>query len=170
MPGAVALAAQDRYQFQYWALGLVGAHPLPEDKKKGADQGIDGRIYFHDEGITGQTKQVIISVKSGHVDVAQLRDLRGVLDREKAQIGVLITLNDPTSAMRKEAASGDFYMPPFGAGVAPGSKYPRLQILTIEELLAGDQIQMPHLLKLHPYRRGPKPKKAKMKNGTFKFD
>lgn len=160
LPDAAALADHDRYQFQYWALGLVGAQPLPDDRKKGADRGIDGRIYFHDEGNGGKAKQVIFSVKSGKVDVSQVRDLRGVLDREKAQIGVLITLQEPTSAMKKEAAGADFYTPPFGVGIPKGTMYPRLQVLTIEELLAGAQVQMPIALRVRPYRKAPKAKGA----------
>lgn len=169
LPDAEALALHDRYQFQYWALGLVGAQPLPADQKKGADRGIDGRIYFHDEGGGGKTKQVIFSVKSGKPDVSHIRDLRGVLDRERAEIGVLITLQDPTSAMRKEAASADFYVPPFGVGVPEGTRYPRLQILTIEELLAGDQVQMPYSLRLKTYRKAPKAKGPGWKPQSFDF-
>lgn len=131
--GAQALAQQDRFQFQYWALGLVGARPVEE--KKGADRGIDGRLRFLDDG-TGKPKHIILSVKSGHVSVRDVRDLRGVLDREKAEIGVLITLEDPTGPMRTEAAGAGFYQSPWG-------KHPRLQILTIEQLLAGARIDSP---------------------------
>src|SRR5439155_19165077 len=74
--GAAQLAADDPYQFQWWALSLVHARPV--EQKKGADKGIDGRLYFHDEGSGGQTKQIIFSVKAGHVTANQLRDLRGV--------------------------------------------------------------------------------------------
>jgi len=74
LSGAKALAEQDPYQFQFWALGMVGARPV--EGKKGADKGIDGRIYFHDEK-NGKTKQIIIQVKSGQVSPGQLRDLRG---------------------------------------------------------------------------------------------
>ena len=81
LSGARALAELDRYQFQYWALGLVGARPTPADQKKGADKGIDGRLYFHDDAESGKTKQVLFSVKSGKADVTHLRDLRGVIDR-----------------------------------------------------------------------------------------
>src|SRR6185503_7749065 len=94
------LAGSDPYQFQWWSLGLVGARPV--EQKKGADKGIDGRIYFHVGD--GNTRQIILSVKAGHVTVSQVRDLRGVLDREKADIGVLISLEEPTAPMRKEAA------------------------------------------------------------------
>ena len=135
LPDAETLAQQDPFQFQWWALGLIGARPVEE--KKGADRGIDGRLYFHDERVGGKTKQIILQVKSGHVGPAYIRDLRGVIDREKAQIGVLITLQEPTKAMRAEAASAGFYESE-GWG-----KYPRLQILTIEELFQGKQIQYP---------------------------
>lgn len=134
--GAKDLAASDPYQFQWWALGLVGARPV--EQKKGADHGIDGRLLFHDEA-GGETKQVIFSVKAGHVTVSMLRDLRGVVDREKAAIGVLISMEDPTRPMRVEAAD---------AGTYVGSwerKFPRLQLLTIDDLLAGRGVEMPEL-------------------------
>lgn len=131
--GAEALAAQDRYQFQYWALGLVGARPVEE--KKGADRGIDGRMRFLDDG-TGNAKQIIIAVKSGHVGVKDVRELGNVVDREKAQIGVLITLEEPTGPMRKEAAGMGFYS-------SPWARHPKLQILTISQLLSGAGIDAP---------------------------
>ena len=112
LPDAVALAAEDPYQFQWWALGLVGARPV--EKKKGADQGIDGRIYFHDEGKSGKTKQIILSVKGGQPKLSELRDLWGVVTREQAQIGVLISLRNPTQPMRTEAAKAGFYTSPWG--------------------------------------------------------
>lgn len=135
--GAEQLAKDDPYQFQWWALGLVGARRT--EQRKGSDQGIDGRLYFHDEGEGGATKQIILSVKSGHVNVAHVRDLRGVIEREKAQIGVLITLEEATKPMRTEAASADFYKPLYDE-----NKYARLQILTIAELLEGKGIGYPH--------------------------
>ncbi len=102
LPDAADLARQDPYQFQWWALGLVGARPA--EGKKGADSGIDGRLFFHDEK-DGQTKQVIFSVKGGGTNVAHIRDLCHVVDREKAQIGVLLTLHDVTKPMTIEAAN-----------------------------------------------------------------
>lgn len=133
--GAKALAEQDKYQFQWWALGLVGARPM--EQKKGADKGIDGRLYFHDEA-KGKTKQVIISVKAGGVTVSQLRDLRGVVDREQAEIGVLISMEEPTGPMKKEAASAGFYHSP-----GWGTSHPKLQLLTVAELLDGKGIDYP---------------------------
>lgn len=136
LPDAAALAGSDPYQFQWWALGLVGARPI--EQKKGADKGIDGRIYFHDEAIGGKTKSIILSVKAGHVTVSQVRDLRGVVEREKAAIGVLISMEEPTKPMRAEAVSAGFYTSP-----GWGKRYPRMQLLTIEDLLAGKGIEYP---------------------------
>ena len=134
LPDAQALARQDPYQFQWWALGLVGARPT--EQKKGADRGIDGRLYFHDEP-GGKTKQIVLSVKSGIVAVKDVRDLRGVLEREQAEIGVLLTLEEPTRPMLGEAASAGFYKTPYG-------NHPKLQILTIQGLLEGGrQIDYP---------------------------
>jgi len=133
--GAKALAKQDRFQFQWWALGLVGARPV--DQKKGADKGIDGRLFFR-ETEKGTVKETIISVKSGHVGVKDIRDLRGVIEREKAEIGVLITLEEPTKPMVKEAVNAGFYVPK-----GYETKYQRIQILTIEDIFNGYKIESP---------------------------
>jgi DNA modification methylase len=151
LSGAEALAREDPYQFQWWALGLVGARPL--EKKKGADQGIDGRLYFHDEK-GGKTKQIILSVKAGHLQAAHVRDLRGVIEREKAEIGVLLSMEPPTKPMLKEAAEAGLYQPP---GLV--DKYPRLQILDIAEILAGKKIEYPRLLDV-TFKKAPKARKA----------
>jgi hypothetical protein len=132
--GAAELAAQDKYQFQWWALGQVGARPA--EQKKGADRGIDGRLYFHDDN-SGKSKQIIFSVKAGGVTVPQIRDLRGVLAREKAEIGVFLCFEKPTKPMLKEAAEAGLYKSP------TGSDYARLQILTIEQILEGKQPDYP---------------------------
>ena len=154
LAGAADLAASDPYQFQWWALGLVGARPV--EQKKGADRGIDGRLFFHDEQ-GGETKQVILSVKAGHVTVSQLRDLRGVIERAGAAIGVLISMEPPTKPMRTEAADAGLYEGPWG------QKYPRLQLLTIEDLLNGRGIEMPDLGSLAAnvtHKRAPRARKA----------
>ena len=136
LPDATALAAQDPFQFQVWALGKVGARPA--DPKKGADRGIDGQLLFHDEAARGgETKSIIFSVKAGHVAPTHVRDLAGVLSREGAQIGVLISMREPTAQMRREAASAGFYDSPFG------TKHPRLQLITIADLLEGKRVSYP---------------------------
>jgi len=131
---AAELAATDKYQFQWWALGLVGARPTTQNQKKGADKGIDGRLYFHDG--SEQTRQIIFSVKGGDLKATDLRDLRGVVDREKADIGVLVSFDKPTKLMRTEAASAGFFDSPWG-------KHPRLQLLTVAEILEGAAVDYP---------------------------
>lgn len=155
IPDAETLAKQDPYQFQWWALGLVGARP--NQQKKGADRGIDGRLYFHDD-TSGDTKQIILSVKAGHVTVSQIRDLVGVLDREKAQLGALICFEEPTKPMVKEAVEAGFYDSP---GV--NKKFPRLQILTIAQLLEGKTLDYPRLLDA-TFKKAPKAKGTAAQN------
>lgn len=104
--GARDLAHRDKYQFQWWAVSLIDAQPYG-GKKKGADGGVDGLIYFRSDAKT--TERAIVSVKGGGVSVPMVRDLKGVLDREKAPIGVFLTLEPPTRPMEKEAASAGFY-------------------------------------------------------------
>jgi site-specific DNA-methyltransferase (adenine-specific) len=153
LPDAQTLAEQDPYQFQWWALGLVGARPV--EQKRGSDKGIDGRLYFHDEA-SGKTKQVILSVKAGHTNVAHVRDLRGVIEREKADIGVLIVMQEPTSPMRAETAGAGFYHSP-----GWNRNYPKLQILTVAELLAGKGIDMPPLRQVNAtFKKAPRAKRG----------
>jgi adenine specific DNA methylase Mod len=132
--GARALAEADKYQFQWWAVSLVNAVPYG-GKKKGADSGIDGHIYFKPDGKT--TEKAIVSVKGGeNVSVPMIRDLGHVVEREKAKIGVFVTLAQPTKPMQTEAVKAGFYETPYG-------KFPKIQILTIEELFKGKKPQLP---------------------------
>jgi site-specific DNA-methyltransferase (adenine-specific) len=134
LEGAKALATQDKYQFQWWAVSLVDAVPYG-GKKKGADSGIDGFIYFKPDG--KQTEKAIVSVKGGdNVNVAMIRDLAHVVDREKAKIGVFITLAEPTKPMQTEAVKTGFFETPYG-------KYPKLQLLTIQQLFSGMKPDIP---------------------------
>jgi site-specific DNA-methyltransferase (adenine-specific) len=122
---------------------------------------IDGRLYFHDD-TTGKSKQIILSVKGGHVEHSHVRDLRGVLDREGAEIGVIITLEPATKPMLVEAASAGFYKSPAYQDRA----FPRIQILTIEEMLAGKTIELPRLLEV-TFKQAPKAKAKAAENLTL---
>jgi site-specific DNA-methyltransferase (adenine-specific) len=137
LPDALTLAKTDPYQFQAWALGRVDARP--KDVKKGADKGVDGRIRFFDDK-SGKAKRIIISVKGGKPKVEYVRDLRGTVQREKAQIGVLITAQDPTKPMKTEAFEAGSYESP-----GLNKKYPAIQLLTVQELLDGKGIDYPHI-------------------------
>lgn len=132
LEGARNLAARGRedkakyFEFEKWALSLIAAQP-GNLSKKGADKGIDGNLYFgaKHEG------RAIVSVKAGdNVGVSMIRDLRGVIEREGAGIGVFLTLTEPSKPMVTEAAGAGQYELP---GFAP---VPRLQIVTIEQALA----------------------------------
>jgi site-specific DNA-methyltransferase (adenine-specific) len=146
--GARALANLDRYDFQNWALTLVAARPIAEDSqgksKKGADRGIDGIISFLGKDLKSPAR-CIVQVKSGGVNSATMRDLKGTVEREKADAGLLITLEEPTGPMKTEALEAGYYH-----SEVMGRDYPRVQIITIGELLHGKQPQMPP--HFSPYR------------------
>jgi site-specific DNA-methyltransferase (adenine-specific) len=136
------LAHDNRYQFQWWALSLVDAKPLGsglEGKKgkKGKDLGVDGIINFIDDP-KGNPQRALVQVKSGHIKSGDIRDLHGTVDRENAALGVFITLEPPTKDMEKEALSAGYYTSELWQ-----KDYPKIQILTIEQLLNGEQVQMP---------------------------
>ncbi len=139
--GARQLASEDRYQFQWWALSLVRARPLGGEAggrggRKGSDKGVDGVINFMETG--GKVARVIVQVKSGKVKSGDIRDLKGTVEREKAAIGVFVTLEEPSREMLAEAVSAGFYESQAWTG-----PFPRIQILTIDELLKGADVKMP---------------------------
>jgi site-specific DNA-methyltransferase (adenine-specific) len=154
LPSARQLALDDRYQFQWWALSLVRVRPISappssprrggvsgeagaREGKKGADKGVDGVITFINE-VGGKAKRVLVQVKSGRLRAGDVRDLRGTVEREDAALGALITLETPTREMQAEVAAAGVYHSPGWA-----RDYPRLQILTIADLLNAAQVQMP---------------------------
>jgi site-specific DNA-methyltransferase (adenine-specific) len=136
-----------RYQFQFWALTLINARPLGGVEKKGADRGIDGRVTFT-IGPKGEMGQALVSVKSGKVNSSMVRDLKGTIEREKAEIGIFITLEEPSREMELEATTAGVYTSPID-----GRDYPRIQILTIAELLEQGKKPMLPLLILSPYQQ-----------------
>lgn len=121
---------------------------------------IDGRLYFHDDQ-SGQSKQIIFSVKAGGVSVPQVRDLVGVLDREKAQIGVFLCFEEPTKPMLREAAEAGLYKS------ADGTTYPRLQILTIQHILDGKQPEYPLHRRDATFKKAPRSRQAAAENMTL---
>jgi site-specific DNA-methyltransferase (adenine-specific) len=160
LAGAEALALQDRYQFQWWTVGLVEGRPA-QDKKKGKDTGIDGNLYFFDDQ-SGKAKRIIIQVKSGNVKSGDIRDLKGVLEREKAELGAFISLKPATRDMIKEAVSAGFYESPHYG------KFPKLQILTIEEILNGAKLQYPQTGASGTFKHAERQSKSRTEqNGLF---
>lgn len=155
LDGARDLAVRDKYQFQWWACSLISAQPF-QGKKKGADGGIDGLIFFQDD--KAGAKKIVVSVKGGeNVTVAMIRDLAHVVRREKAEIGLFVTLAAPTGPMATEAVKEGFYESP-----AIKAEFPRIQILTISGLLDGsERPRYPDLA-----QGGHTFKKAKREEGT----
>lgn len=162
--GARDLALRDKYQFQWWAEGLVGGRP--KEKKKGADKGIDGILYLDNPNNRANKIQVLISVKGGeHIKSGDIRDLKGTMQREGAKFGLFITLEEPTKPMKEEAASSGFETSPLGT-----DRIPKIQIITIKELLE-DKIKPKFLQinemnisykKAEPEKKEPKEKLRKL--------
>lgn len=138
---ALALAQEDKFGFQCWAVGKIGAPPI--EHKKGADRGIDGRIYFHDD--LGAAKHIVISVKAGeHIGPAFVRELRGVMEREKAEMGIMVCIKEPTAEMLHEAKRAGLYM-------SINGNFPRLQIITVAHMFADKPLNIPG--RINPYER-----------------
>jgi hypothetical protein len=147
---AKRLAELDKFQFQHWALSLVGARPLKEGK--GADRGVDGLLYYYEterKDLINRIKEdapavrsepvhrekIIVQVKGGGVNRGDVATLLGDVENQKAGGGVLITLDKPSKPMREEASDAGRY----ASKLWHDKDYPRLQILTIEGLLNGTE-------------------------------
>jgi hypothetical protein len=138
----------------------VGARPV--ERKKGADKGIDGKIVFQGDA-AGKFETVILSVKRGQVAVDKVRELRGVVDREKAAIGVMISMEDPTKPMQTEAVTAGFYESKMW-----NKKYPKIQLLTVADLLAGKQIDMPPVRQVGAtFKKAPKASQKRVETGQL---
>jgi DNA modification methylase len=132
--GARSLASRDKHEFQKWIVAKAGGKPY-QSGKKGMDRGIDGYLRFQDAEKKWQ--HGVISVKGGeNVGPAMIRDLKGTMERDKAELGLFLTLTPPSKEMIKEAASAGFYE-------TGGQRVPRLQILTAEDLIDGKKPQTP---------------------------
>lgn len=139
---AERLANSNPFQFQWWSNYLVGVHCLTE-VKKGADRGIDGELFFPN-GPGRPYGRMLTSVKGGkHVTPAMVREFRGVIEREKAEMGLFICLDPPTSAMKTEALTAGY------ADVIHGRMW-RLQIVSIADWFNNNRPDMPPLEQL-PY-------------------
>jgi hypothetical protein len=146
--GARQLAENDKFQFQHWALSLIGARPLKEGDGKGADRGVDGLLYFYETESAEPAKKtasvktenvhrekIIVQVKGGGVNRGDVATLLGDINNQNAAAGVLVILDKPTKPMREEASDAGRYTP----RLWHDKDYPRIQILTIEGLLSGNE-------------------------------
>ena len=151
---ARALWEQDPYQFQFWAVSLLEAQPQAE-QRRGADRGIDGIIYFVD-GPRRTPQKVVIQVKGERVSSPQIRDLKGVVEREKAALGLFISLDDPTRDMRTEEAGDGFYHSELWQ-----RDFPKIQLRTITDLLADRGFDLPPRPADVPARRAGAPHRGR---------
>ena len=132
LSGAHRLFENDPHDFQIWATTLVSGQPR---EKKGADKGIDGVIYFQDDH--DRIGQAIVSVKGGaNIHATHVRDLIGAMGNTQSKMGVFVTLHPPTSAMEKAAREAE-------SVIAGGKLRPRVQIVTIGDLLDGKRLDIP---------------------------
>jgi site-specific DNA-methyltransferase (adenine-specific) len=127
-----------RYEFQWWALGLVDAKPMGGERRKGADKGIDGVLTFSEQD---SIQRILVSVKSGKPNVLHVKELIATLNDQGGAIGLLIELDPPTEEMRKLAINAGRYESQLWGG-----SYERIQILTVGELLAGKKPDVPKFL------------------------
>lgn len=151
--GARELFKKDAFEFEYWALDLVNAMPAQSKTKenmRGADQGIDGIITFIKNIVNGNKEfgRAIVQVKGGGVQRNQIATLKGDVEREKAEAGVFITLEKPTGPMKSEAVDAGSFMTP----ITGKMEFPKIQILTVEELLQGKTPKLPQGLVKNYYK------------------
>ena len=124
---------------------MINAQPY-KGGRKGADGGVDGYIWFQPDGRNHE--KAVVSIKGGdNVDVTMIRDLIATVDREKAKVGVFVTLAPPKRTMKTEAAAAGFYESPMHG------RFAKIQILTIEDLF---EKQKPHLPWIAPSSKAAK--------------
>ena len=153
LAAAKEMFKKDAFQFEYWALDLINAMPGPsksKDNMRGADKGIDGIATFYKGAKNGTTEygKAIVQVKGGTVHRNDIATLKGDIEREKADCGILITLEAPTKPMIQEAVDAGSFEVMFGNKF----EFPKVQILTIEEILKGKQPNLPYGL-VKPYHK-----------------
>jgi site-specific DNA-methyltransferase (adenine-specific) len=144
LKGARLLFEKDPFEFEYWILLLIDAVPAKsksKSKMRGLDKGVDGVITFYkdkvgDKWIYGKA---IVQVKGGAVSRAQIATLRGDVEREKVDAGVFVTMENSTKAMQEEAVEAGNFTTPFTAK----AEFPKIQIITVQELLEGKRLKLP---------------------------
>jgi site-specific DNA-methyltransferase (adenine-specific) len=132
---ARAIAQVSPFEFESWALGLVGAEPVSGPSRREHDA--DGLLYFRDGG-EPRARTIFVEVKAARVTVAALRPLETALGDGTADIAVLLSLDEPSSQLRERASKSGHY-----TSRTTGSTYPRLQVLSVAELLAGRTLDYP---------------------------
>jgi DNA modification methylase len=137
--GARALFNNSPFDFERWAVSMVDGQP--QQHSQVADRGVDGVIRFPSDG-KGGSERIIVSVKGGkQLGPQMVRDLRGTLENQRAVGGVLITLETPTRGMVDEANRSGLFL-----AERHGRSYPKVQIITVADLLGGKRPKLPPAL------------------------
>ena len=160
---------------KYWVLDLINAIPAQSKTKenmRGADKGIDGVVNFIKDVKSGNGNgkkrngngnfeygRAIVQVKGGKVQRNQIATLKGDVEREKAEAGIFITLEKSTKPMIQEAIEAGSFINP----VTNKIEFPKIQILTVEELLQGKKPNLPQGLVKNYYKEA-RPAEIKDKN------
>jgi site-specific DNA-methyltransferase (adenine-specific) len=142
------LAKRDKFAFQDWAITLVEANPPSGESKKGADRGIDGIILFRDrlDWQNPKLKKILVQVKGGGTNRGDIAKLKGDIEREDAPMGILITLHEPTSEMKREASlAGEYHY-------SENTSFPKIQILSIKDWFENKTLKLP-TDKISPFKR-----------------
>lgn len=150
--GAFALFSQSPFDFERWAVSLVNAQP---NEKQVGDRGIDGVARFFLDGSGKNFGRILVSVKGGKTIGPQfVRDLLGTVETQKAEMGILITMAEPTRGIVDAVNHAGTYTHP-----ANGQKFPKVQVITVDQLLKGQKPDVP--LTMLPYIEA---KRARVKN------
>ncbi len=165
LSGAKALAKQNPFEFEYWVLDMINAvpsHSKSKENMRGADKGIDGVIKLYLGRTNGDDKvgDALVQVKGGKVQRSDIATLKGDVEREKAYAGVFITLEEPSPQMKQEAVmSGEF------KDEYSHKEYPKIQIITVKELLLNRKPDLPQSYK--PYYKEAQPKERENNHNLF---
>lgn len=155
--GAQALFKYSPFEFERWVVMLLDGTP---NQKQVGDKGSDGVIRFLLDA-KGATGRAIISVKGGATNPGHVRDLVGSVQSQGAELGVFVCMAKPTKGMLDAANHSGIYAHP-----ADKKQYPRVQIVTVEQLLNGESPRLP--VTLLPYVQAQK--RSGHGAGQFAFD
>ena len=133
---AEIFAAEQPFAFQDWAVEMLNGLPT---KARSGDRGVDGRLYFQDE-LDGPLRQILVSVKGGKLKATFVRELQGAVARERAAMGLLVTLHEPSKQMRRDIAAGVY--------TCASGTYPKTQFVTVQQILSGAALDLPPIRRM----------------------
>jgi site-specific DNA-methyltransferase (adenine-specific) len=139
---AEAFAVEQPFAFQDWAVEQLGGIPT---RSRSGDRGIDGRIYFQTD-TNVPTREILVSVKGGKLKATFVRELQSAVARERAPMGILVTLKEPSKQMLRDVASSGFY-------TCPSGTFPKVQFITVHKILSDVRLDLPPILVMDEVRK-----------------